>query len=651
MTIDIEDIARGKGWTKAKSDIFATGFREFCNHVEVNSKELGKIKLGGHLYRAQNRFLDFIFEGLSRDVHDFKHMKSRQLGISTVSRALTLFWGGVHEGLQGYMILDTGPHKEAARLELIGMIKSLPASYKFPRIVRENRDLLLLENDTMFNFAAAGISERKNSGTLGRGSGVNFCHGSEMASWAGGENIVAFLNTLAHTFPDRLYCWESTGRGPGLWDDMWEEAKADEHHQAALFSGWWARDDQIIERDDPDFERYGVAPPSPNEAKKIALVRDMYGWQITPEQLAWARRYSDPLKQDESDGQSESTDDIYRAREQAWSEQDSSLTAEAIFFHPESVNVQREKYASNEYKTYCFQAGVEFTDMRAMPAPNPRSAELKVWKEPEPHCTYIVSADVAFGTNENNDRSAIEVNLAYSDGLDQVAEFKSPLYTTQQFAWVILALAAWYAGESSEVHIIIELNGPGYSVWDEIQSVKKNLQNGYYQSRRIEPEGLSNIVRNVRNFIYTRPDATSQSAGSRQWKTAAGAGPSGKVRLMERFRDFVQNEMLHIRSYSLLREMGTVTRVGDSIEAQGSSNHDDCVMAESFAVRAWEDRVRRTLIANKKTRDNEAARKRMSVVDKANLFRQNQLQVFLSQKQRQRQDELRMLRRRAWRGR
>lgn len=650
MTVDIGDIARGgRGWTKEKADLFGSAFRDFCNQVEVNSKELGKIRLGKHLYRAQNRFLDFIFEGLARDVHDFKHMKSRQLGCSTIARALTLFWGGVHEGLQGYMILDTGPHKEAARIELLGMIKSLPPNYKFPRIVRENRDLVLLENDTLFNFAAAGISERKNSGTLGRGSGVNFAHLSEVSSYAGGENIIAFLNTLAQTFPDRLYLAESTGRGPGLWDDMWEEAKADIHHQGALFSGFWARDDQLIERDDPDFERYGIAPPSPQEVKKIALVREMYGWQITPEQLAWARRYADPLSQKENEA--DSTDDIYRAREQAFTEFDSAMTAEAIFFHPESLNVQRETYASNDYKTYCFQAGVEFTDMRAMPAPNPRSAELKVWKEPEPHCTYIVSADVAFGTNENNDRSAIEVNLAYSDGLDQVAEFKSPLYTAQQFAWVILALAAWYAGESSEVHLIIELNGPGYAVWDEMQSVRKNLQNGYYQSRRIDPEGLTNIIRNVRNFLYSRPDSLTSGKSATHWKTSSGAGPAGKVRLLERFRDFVQNEMLHIRSHSLLREMGTVTRVGDSIEAQGSSNHDDCVMAQSFAVRAWEDRVRRTLIASKKTRDNEAARKRMSVVDKANLFRQNQLQVFLGQQQRKRQDELRMLRRRAWRGR
>lgn len=567
---------------------------------------------------------------------------------STGSRALTLFWTGVHEGLKGFMVFDTNQHKEEARLELIDMIKSLPDAYKFPRIVKENRDIVVLENDSMINFASAGTKEGKTTGTLGRSSGINFVHCSEMCSWAGAENVVSFKNALAHTFPNRLYIWESTGRGYNLWYDMWLEAKEDIHHQAALFTGWWAREDQFIAKSDPDFERYGSISPSDEEMEKIKLVKELYDWDITPEQLAWVRRYLDPLAKAEGDIPPEFKGDIMKVREQAWTEDDAFAMTDAVFFHPESLKTQFENNVSNKFKTYCFAHGVEFMDMKVFPAPNPRSIELRVWEEPDQDSVYVVAGDVAHGTNEHNDRSAIQVLRCYADGIDQVAEYASPLVTSQQYAWIIMALAAWYAGDTSEVYLIIELNGPGQAVWDEILSLKRLIMNGY-NSREIQAQGLESIFRNVRNYIYTRPDSMG-SGKAWQWKTSGGAGPSGKVRLMERLRDFFTNEMLHVRSFATLEEMKSVTRVGDTIEASGS-NKDDRVVALGLGVQCWEQRARRVMAPQRRTRENEAAKRRMSIVDKASLFHENQLQSFFAGKRVKRRRDQIVLRRMAWRGR
>lgn len=635
-------------WTPERVEAFKEAFYEFCRYVKINSKEKGPIRLGEHLYRAQLRFLDFVFDGLSHDKHDFKHMKSRQLGVSTITRALGIFWLGIHDGLKGYCILDTNPHKEEARLELIDMINSLPASYKFPRIKRENRDIIILENGSQISFAVAGTKETKSSGNLGRGSGVNMVIASEMCSWVGYENVVSFKNSLATTFPDRLYIWESTGRGPGLWDDMWEEAKADTNHQCALFTGFWAREDQIIPRNDPDFERYGRQVPTPAEAKKINQVKEWYGWQITPEQLAWVRRYLDPLAKTEGDTPAEFEGDVTKVREQAWTEKDSALMVDSTFFHPEAISEIADKWASNDFKAYSFSAGVEFTDLKVYKALNAASVELKVWEEPENEAVYVVAGDVAHGTNENNDRSSITVMRCYADGMDQVAEYASPLVTTQQYAWIVMALAAWYAGDTADVYLIVELNGPGMAVWDEIRDLRRNLQNGY-QSRYIAEQGLTNIFRNVKNYFYSRPD--SMAAGKAwHWKTSPGPGPSGKVRLMERCRDFVGNGMLHIRSIATLKEMESMTRVGDTIEAPGSKK-DDRAVAVALSVQCWEQRARRNLSINKRTRDNEAKKRRLSITDKASLFHTNQLQTFFAAKKIQSNRSQRVLSRRAWRGR
>ena len=111
------------GWNAAKVVEFRSAFLEFANHVTINSKELGTIVLGEHIYTAQRLLLDGICRALSADIHDVKIGKSRQLGVSTFSRALTTFWAGMHDGLRGYMVFDTDGHL-IRRFESRGLLNS-----------------------------------------------------------------------------------------------------------------------------------------------------------------------------------------------------------------------------------------------------------------------------------------------------------------------------------------------------------------------------------------------------------------------------------------------------------------------------------------------------------------------------------------------
>jgi LAGLIDADG DNA endonuclease family protein len=130
--------------------------------------------------------------------------------------------------------------------------------------------------------------------------------------------------------------------------------------------------------------------------------------------------------------------------------------------------------------------------------------------------------------------------------------------------------------------------------------------------------------------------------------TNAGAGPSGKVRLMERLRDFLSSEKLHVRSMETLTEMQAVTREGDTIEAQGSKK-DDRVVALGLAVRCFEDRIQRKLGAGMRTRETEAARTRMSLGDQAKLYSGYMFDEFLNGRRRARQQGLRAERQQPWR--
>ena len=630
------------GWSPAKAQVFKEEFYAFLNAYPVVSKEKGRIILGQHLYRAQHRFFGAVFTGLIADKHDFDHVKSRQLGISTGSRALTVFWAGVHDGLRGSMVFDTWPHAEEARLELLDSLTALPGKLKFPTIERENRYLIELSNGTRINFAAAGVKETKISGTLGRSTGINFAHCSELCSWAGGEGLTAFENAKAQDFSNRLYINESTGRGYNLWHDIVVRAHDDDRH-VVLFSGWWAKDNQIIREDDADFERYGVQPPTPREVKRIAEVRDRYGWQITREQLAWIRRNSDPNPDVSGDAQVEYEPSSDQLQEQAWTEDDCFQLPGANFFAPEALQRQATRNASSKFTTYSFFHGVEFADIRVERSRNQKAVELKVWEEPLDQSVYVVTADPAFGASETNDRSAIEVCRCYADGIEQVAEYAWPLITTNQFAHVILAIAAWYAGESSDVYLMVELNGPGDAVWKEIRDTQRLVRMPFYAAKMAE-KGLSDVFRNVRNYIYTRADSMAPSR-SWQWKTS----PTLKETLMLHLQSVVQNETLIVRSIAALQEMRSVQRAGASIEATGV-NKDDRVVSLAMATLYWFEKIRTKLIGARRTREFEHAKHQLTVVDRTRLYNRSQLDTFFAQKSAQRIVAARMSRQAArWR--
>lgn len=630
------------GWSHEKRLAVESAFYQFLNRCYVNSKDSGRICLGEELYDGQRRFITETFDALEQDIHNIYVLKSRQLGISTIARALTIFLLGIHDGYKGAVVFDTDSNKQEARSEIEVMISDLPLDLEFPAIKQNNRTGLSLKNDSKVLFMSAGVRKSKSSGTLGRSVGLAYATLSEICSFDNDDGLEAFENSLSDVNPDRLYVWESTARGHNSWWSRWKDARRDPAHCRCIFLGWWSKPSQRIDRTHPDYERYGIQPPTERELKKIAQVKELYGHEITAEQLAWVRRKMDPGAEKEGDTEIEYEGTVSRIQEQPWTEDEAFQVTGSKFFTPEKLTVQADKYLSNKFSSFMFSTGIEFTDLRVYKPPNQKFIELKVWEEPQDECVYVVSADPAFGSHEDNDRSAIQVLRCYADGCDQVAEYAWPLVGTRPFAWVILALAGWYAGENSDVYLIVELNGPGAAVWDEIVSTRQHIMTGGYQPDEIDRRGLFRTFSNIRNYIYTRSD--SMSAGKAyQWKTTSGGGMTGKVRLMERLRDFIDNEMLHVRSEETIDEMISVTREGDTIKAQGRKK-DDRVMGLGLGLRCWEERVRRTMTAGMRTRERELARRRLTPQDKYKMFSQYQFQAFLGEKKRLRDHQARLIR-------
>ncbi len=441
---------------------------------------------------------------MARDIHDFKILKSRQLGVSTIIRALMLFWSGVFE-ITGALVFHNGQALDEAKTELVDMLERMPESYRFPRKKRSNRFMLSLENKSRIAMLAAGEKETKGSTSLGASFAISLAHRSELCSYGNKAGLEAMRHSMARTNPNRIFVDESTARGRNLWWEVWSDGKKDPDC-ICLFIGWWSHPAQIIERGTAAFEKYTRFPLSDEEKTKIKIVRDRYQHDITAEQIAWIRREMDTDADEDDPEKKDFSGDPIRRQEQPWYEEEAWQSHEAVFFDPDRLNDQANKWASNKYQAYTFMAGFEFTDFNAIKAPNPRSVQLKVWEEPVEDSIYIVAADPAYGINEKNDRSCVQVCRAFSDGLDQVAEYAWPLIDAQQLAWVMASLEAWYAGERSEVYRILEINGPGEATFRELRELKRKIQFQYFGSQSNE-RSMVNIQRNVRDYFYQRTDS------------------------------------------------------------------------------------------------------------------------------------------------
>lgn len=613
------------GWSHDKRVRTEKAFYAYLRKCFVNSKDAGRISLGDEIYDGQRHLITQIFDALEADIHDVYVLKSRQLGISTIIRALTIFMLGIHKGLKGAIVFDTDSNKSNARSELETMITDLPDSLKFPGIKNNNRAGLRLSNDSEVLFMSAGVRASKTSGTLGRSVGLTICHCSELCSWDNPAGLEAFRQSLSDVHPDRLYIFESTARGFNKWHEMWQDAVADPHHCKAVFLGWWSKGSQSIDKSTTDFVLYGEAPPTEDEIEKIAEVKKRYDHNVTQEQLAWIRKRMDPTATSDNPDASNDAADPLRVQEQPWTEDEAFQQTGSVFFPAKQLTLQTVDHVSDKYQRWMFMPGGEFTDMRIHQAPSLKMTDLKVWEEPDPDGSYIISCDPAFGENPDNDRSAIQVGRCYADGIDQVAEYASPLVNTRQLAWVIASLLGWYGFGNATVRYVLELNGPGTAVFNALKELRFQLDNAYF-GKDADEKGLKDVFKNVRTFIYSRPDG--MTAGQNyHFKT----NPSLKVMIMERLRDFVSNGALRIRSAALIEELKTIARDGDSISAP-QSMRDDLTLAAAFMTNYWETSVRRELISLRKTRASEEARKRLSIVDQVKLFNQSQLGYFFNQK-------------------
>ena len=179
--------------------------------------------------------------------------------------------------------------------------------------------------------------------------------------------------------------------------------------------------------------------------------------------------------------------------------------------------------------------------------------------------------------SDEADRSVISIWRCYSDCMVQVAEYCSTQPSTYQCAWVLAHLAGYYG--TTFLMPILEMNGPGQAVFDELEKVRK-----FASEIRPHDENyhIRNILANMRHYFYKRMDNPGGGELLYQWKTTHDL----KTRAMNQFKNGVELGRVVPRSIPLLDEMRRIVNDGGTIGAEGRSK-DDRVMAAALAYQAW----------------------------------------------------------------
>lgn len=556
-------------------------------NVQIDSKETGVGPLDP--YNAQHRFLNELCIGLDEGVRFFVNLKSRQLGISTISLVIDLFWLSVFPGIQGALITDTEDNKEVFRETINRYHAGLPPKYR-RKIVKHNRTMLKLDNGSVLQYLVAGARGNKN---LGTSRALNFVHATEVAKWGDGVNMASLFNSLAETYENRLYIFESTANGFNQFYSMWLAAQEDTRTQRAFFIGWWAKEIHRIERDDPRFADFMADDATNEEREKAQIVLESYGHQVTPEQLAWYRWRQ--ATRSPGDGSME--------QEQPWHEVEAFIETGKSFFPAKALTSDLKRVMDGRsvlFKGYRYMLGDQFTQteldvMSLDPVEYSAHAELRMWHPPMLRGRYVIGVDPAYGRTDWGDSHAISVWRCYADRLVQVAEYATPDVETYALIWVVAHLAGIYR----DCIINLEINGPGTTVMQGIKHLKAQLmaevgQKGVPALPK-EDRLLIDAIQAARWYLYHRPD--SMGAGyAYGWKTTA----DNKLTIMNQLRDTYMLRNLIVNSGPLLQQMKTIRQDGIEIAAAGKQK-DDRVFGAAFAHKAWIEWVRPSMVAAHET--------------------------------------------------
>lgn len=553
-------------------------FSRFTMDLRIDSKERGLISLGRNPIGSQQRFMNELRAGLDDGVRDFVILKSRQLGMSTMTLAIDLYWINKYRGINAALVTHDDGSRDQFRTTLQLYRSGLP-EYWQQEVVDDNRNQLVLANGSRLSMKVAGTRIAKGGSKLGRSGALVACHMTETAFWGDGDGMDSLRASFAEHNPIRIFISESTANGFNHYEQMWRKAKHSPT-QRAIFIGWWANEEfYALDPRDRLFDKYWGAKGRLT-AEERGLIRDvkhLYGVEINAGQLAWYRYIAD----------AKITDEAMLRQEFPWTEEMAFVATGAQFFRTLSITQAiKQCRVATAPKLLRVETGANFWNMALIKC-KAQHATLKIWREPVGGAYYVIGCDSAYASSEDANNNVVSVWRVWYNRIEQVAEFADATIATHAVAWVMVYLAGYYGRTS----LNLEVNGSGQQVLRELQNLRRMANSSWPGDN---PGAVREVTRYMRQYLYRRVDSY-QAPNMLHTKTDYNV----KERIMNGFRDNFERGILVLRSQDLVDEMKSVAREGGHAPAAPAHKNDDRVVAGALAIMCWDDQLRSEMLAKR----------------------------------------------------
>lgn len=458
-------------------------------------------------------------------------LKARQQGVSTIIEALIYWWTVTHKYQQGKIIA----HNTDTSGYLYAMFRmfydnSLP---QFKPTTRYNtRTDITFDNEATPEKGLKSqidTATAENSGT-GRGQTVQWLHGSEVALWPKGQEIVAGLMQAVPMMANTAVFLESTANGIGdYFHTTWEAAMRGESTFEPLFFPWTM---------DPE---YSITPPKffklNIEEKKLKKEHN-----LTLGQIYWRRKKMLEFVGDEK----------RFFQEYPLTDSEAFLASGTPRFDVKKLNEMQQKCYDGQTIEL-----IERTNQAKLKEIVPKQMEgapLKVWLQPQAGHDYVIGADVAEGIDEDFSCATVMDKSTHQT----VARFRGDMEPAD-FGEYLALLGTWYN------HALIgpEINNHGLTAVQRLRDV-----------------GYDNIYRRELGIDERYEEYTSKLG----WRTDVRTKPL----MIDNLSEAISSNQIIDYDKIFIRECTTYIRDNRGRTNAQEGQHDDTVIATAIALQLFE---------------------------------------------------------------
>lgn len=524
-------------------DISSDFYRFAKNNLWIKDKDARIVKFEPNI--AQRELIERVLYLLeNKQPVRMIVLKARQMGLSTAIEALIYWYVVTHKNITAAIIA----HEGDASTNLYNMFKryydNSNVLFKPSRKYDTRTDLKFAKEDDDGNqIGLNSVIKTATAGNAqaGRSDTINLVHGSEVAFWENGEELVAALFQTVPDRPGTMVFLESTANGRGnFFAKHWDASVKGDTDYETFFFPWWIQD---------EYERDPIEGDLTPEEEDIAqLMRDgikignsiyKYDEDRIRRKIAFRRHKERGFV---------ATPEKLLQEYPSTPHEAFIASGQAVFDTKALTRMEKHTY---EPKTYKLSQAVD----KKVTAIEDKYGRLKIWEMPQNGEEYVIGADVAEGI-AGGDFSVADV-IRKRD-FKTVARFRG-LPDPDQFGSILEQLGIFY----NYALIGVEINNHGLTT-------VQRLRNLFYRNLYRREKGQDEIF-----------EETTSKFG---WKTDMRTKPMAIDYLVEAIREghiidhdkvFIEEAFAYIRD-----ERGkTNAEVG---------SHDDTIMAKAIALQLWD---------------------------------------------------------------